>query len=77
MNGMTVEDDPTGANMYDPNGIVNDSFSDTDEFFGSDDIEEMDSYDSDADSLYGDDNDDDFDESYSFDDENNNDDYDY
>ncbi len=73
MNSMTVEDDPTDANIYDPNGIVNDSYGDNDEFFGSEDIEEMDSYDSDEDSLYGDEED-----PYNYDDNNdNNDDYDY
>ncbi len=72
MNSLTVEDDPTGANIYDPNGIVNDSYGDNDEFFGSEDIEDLDSYDSDEDSLYGDDDDSD---PYNYDD--NNDDYDY
>ena len=56
MKGMSFEDDPSGANMIDESGIIDDSYND-DEFYGSEDIED---FDFDDDELFGDDEDDDF-----------------
>ncbi len=53
MNGMTFEDDPSGANMIDESGIIDDSYND-DEFYGSEDIED---FDFSGDSLFGGDDD--------------------
>ncbi len=54
MSGMTYEDDPSGANMIDESGIIDDSYND-DEFYGSEDIEDFDFSDDD---LFGGDDDD-------------------
>ena len=56
MKGMSFEEDPSGANMIDESGIIDDSYND-DEFYGSEDIDD---FNFDDDDLFGDDDDDDF-----------------
>ncbi len=53
MKGMTYEDDPSGANMIDETGIIDDSYND-DEFY---DDENIDDYDYDEDDIFGSSND--------------------